>query len=70
MAQRSKVVFQTLSFFDKQVEILYQAYRGKSGRICGLDGTGLWIIELDESDQYGRVLLALETQSFRLAASA
>jgi hypothetical protein len=70
MTQRSKVVFQTLSFFGKQVEILYQAYRGKSGRICGVDGTGLWIVELDESDQYGRVLLALETQSFRLAASA
>jgi hypothetical protein len=60
-------MFKGLSFLGKQVEVFYQCYRGKIGRIRGVDATGLWIIELDEGDQYGRVVLALDSRSFRLA---
>lgn len=58
-------MFEGLSFLGEQVEVLYQRYRGQFGRIRGLDAYGLWIVELDEGDQYGPVVLALESRSFR-----
>ncbi len=60
-------MFKGLSFLGKQVVVFYNAYLGQPGRIRALDRTGLWIIELDESDEYGPIVLALEAQAFRLA---
>ncbi|BAC91243.1 MAG: hypothetical protein KME03_15750 [Aphanocapsa lilacina HA4352-LM1] len=60
-------MLQGLSFLGRQVIVLYECYWGQLGRIRALDRSGLWIIELDEGDEYGPVVLALESQAFRLA---
>lgn len=55
-----------LSFLGKRVVVLYEYYWGQIGLIKGVDRTGLWIIELEEVDEFGPVVLALESTAFQL----
>jgi hypothetical protein len=47
------------------VEVLYGPWHGKRGLIRANLSTNEWLVRLDEKDDCGEVLLALEKSQFR-----
>jgi|GEM_PF-2079912 hypothetical protein len=47
------------------VEVLYGPWHGKRGLIREILSTSEWLVSLDEQDDCGEVLLALEKNQFK-----
>jgi hypothetical protein len=47
------------------VEVLYGPWHGKRGLIRASLSSNEWLVRLDEQDDFGEVLLALEKGQFR-----
>lgn len=65
MYSLSSPSFSSPESFPSPVEVLYGPWRGKRGLIRANLSTNEWLVSLDEQDDCGEVLLALEQNHFK-----